>query len=87
MTDEQFDTLALRIAHRVCTAYRHNDEIRYKFSSMHLVEFVRALRKEWVEKLDPVAWMLEGTRLLEPHKFHPDCIPLYDLRGIKTGEV
>jgi len=39
MTDNDI----LAIAHRKCSSYKHVDEVKYRFTDKHLVDFARAI--------------------------------------------
>lgn len=81
MTNEDFETLALKIATEV-----YGTPIKGA-SALRMREFANRLRDEWVMGLKPVAYEYHG-RFGFAH-IHNDERPLYDLRGLgadKTGE-
>ncbi len=66
MNEETFEQMALWIAHRVATYYRHGSEIPYMFSAVHIGDFARKL-KEVIEEplLEKIERLEEDVRPLK----------------------
>lgn len=92
ITKEKIEEIALTVAHRRCTNYKHVpvvDDIKYSFSDSHMKDFVYHLLKAIQEESEIVGYQIQGgkmnERLLQPWEYEllPEvqkwkvcCVPL-----------
>lgn len=80
------EQIALKIAHRTCTTYSHNERIKYMFTDQNMIDFAEKFLAAWLEQQsqEPVAYMApSGTCVTaEDVSYTPNwtdyyTIPLY----------